>query len=340
MKARRVAEKTEEQNTEFFPCNQGRRKILLNSPIMKKLLLLITLGASMSLQSNAQDMNASPDELAKMFKMPIRIEFADTNDVGRGEIQRYPQKNLGYLIKAAAEDLWKLNGKMEFETQSDMKRNLDRGEARNIYLFLTKHPESKRGSEIWILNYSRGDRYKEGKTDYQIYLPDLSKRAVQEFTFFDVQFTMSVMQEHMKHVQKNGKAITPMEYFYVEAAKYCKTLKAKKPNIVIDQAYLSKSVDSKAIRRSLRKYEHSLLTTGQINSVLEESKDTLAMILVYPGKFETLSNSALGEKYIFWNKILVYGSDYRVLGAVGNGRKDNVLIEIVQDDLESLLECD
>jgi len=124
---------------------------------MKKRLLLITIGASMSLSSKAQDMNASPDDLASMFKMPIRVEFADTNDAGRGEIQRYPQKNLGYLIKAAAEDLWKLNAKMEFETQSDLKRNLDRGEERNIYLFLSKHPESKPGSEIWILNYTRGN---------------------------------------------------------------------------------------------------------------------------------------------------------------------------------------
>jgi len=307
---------------------------------MKRLLLLLTFGASMSLSSIAQNMNASPDELASMFKMPLRVEFADTNDVGRGEIQRYPQNNLGYLIKAAAEDLWKLNTKMEFEVQNDVKRNLDRGEARNIYLFLTKHPDSKPGSIIWILNYTRGDKYKEGKTDYQIYLPDLSKRAVQEFTFFDVQFTMSVMQEHMKAMQKGDKKMTPMEYFYVEAQKNCKTIDSKKPNIIIDQGYLSKSVDSKAMRRAYRRVNHSLLTTGQINSILEESKDTIALILVYPGKFETLSNSAMGEKYIFWNKILVYGSNYRVLGAVGNGRKDNVLIEIEQDDLEALVECD
>ncbi len=307
---------------------------------MKRLLLLISLGASMSLVSNAQKMNAQPDELASIFKMPIRVEFADTNDVGRGEIQRYPQKDLGYLIKAAAEDLWKLNGKMEFETQSDLKRNLDRGEARNVYLFLTKHPESKPGSEIWIINYTRGDRYKEGKTDYQIYLPDLSRRTVKEFTLFDVQFTLSVMQEHMKYMQKNGKEMTPMEYFYVEAEKHCKTFKAKNPNVIIDQGYLSKSVDSKVLRKSFKRVNHTLLTTGQINSILEESKDTIAMVLNYPGKFETLSNSALGEKYIFWNKIIVYGSDYHVLGAVGNGRKDNVLIEIVSDDLTSLIECD
>lgn len=307
---------------------------------MKRLLLLITLGASMSLVSKAQNMNASPDELASMFKMQIRVEFADTNDVGRGELQRYPQKDLGYLIKAAAEDLWKLNSKMEFEVQSDIKKNLDRGEARNIYLFLSKHPDSKPGSVIWILNYTRGNKYKEGKTDYQIYLPDLSKRTVQEFTFFDIQFTMSVMQEHMKHMQKSGKAITPMEYFYLEAEKHCKMIKDKKPNMIIDQGNLSKSVDSKALRRTLRRIEHTLLTTGQINSILEESKDTIALVLIYPGKFETLSNSALGEKYIFWNKILVYGSNYRVLGAVGNGRRDNVLIEILQDDLDALVECD
>lgn len=306
---------------------------------MRRLLLVIATGFFVTQNLNAQSMNCDPDDLAGMFKMNLRVEFADTNEVGRGEITRYPQKSLGYMIKSAVEEYWKVNAKMEFETQSETKKNMDRGEARNVYLFLTQHPDSKPGSMIWILNYTRGTSYKEGKPDYQIYLPDISKRTVAEFTQFDIEWVISVMQEHMKHVQKSGKKITPAEYFYVEAEKNCKTIKSANPNVLIDQAYLSKSVDEKVLRRSFKRVNHSLLTTQAINSALEESKDSCAMIIIYPGKFESLSTSALGEKYIFWNKVLVSGSSYKALGVVGQGRRDNVLIDIESDDITSLLKC-
>lgn len=307
---------------------------------MKRLLLVITAGFVLTQFAQAQNMNIAPDDLAEMFKRPLRVEFADTNEVGRGQITKYPQKNLGYLIKAAVEDLWKLNAKIEYEFQGDTKRNLEKGEARSAYLFLTQHPDSKPGSMVWILNYTKGTSYKEGKTDYQIYLPDISLRTVKEFTAFDVAFTLSVMQEHMKFVQKSGKKITPAEYFYEEALKNCKTYKSTNPNILVDQGYLSKNVDDKVLKRSFKRVNHSLLTTEAINSVLETSKDSCAMIIIYPGKFESLSTSALGEKYIFWNKIVVSGSNYRVLGAVGQGRRDNVLIQIESDDITSLIKCD
>ncbi len=307
---------------------------------MKRVLLLITAGLVLTQFTKAQNMNASPDDLADMFKRPLRVEFADTNEVGRGQITKYPQKNLGYLIKAAVEDLWKVNAKIEYEFQGDTKRNLEKGEARSVYLFLTLHPDSKPGSMIWILNYTKGTTYKEGKTDYQIYLPDISLRTVPEFTAFDISFTLSVMQEHMKFVQKSGKKITPAEYFYEEAVKNCKTYKTGNPNVLVDQGYLSTNVDDKVLKKSFKKVNHSLLTTEAINSVLETNKDSCAMLIVYPGKFESLSTSALGEKYIFWNKIVVSGSNYRVLGAVGAGRKDNVLIQIESDDITSLVKCE
>ncbi len=307
---------------------------------MKRLVLLITTGFVLTLSSKAQNMNASPGDLADMFKRPLKVEFADTNEVGRGQITKYPQKNLAYLIKAGVEDLWKVNAKIDYELQGDLKRNLEKGEARNVYLFLTVHPDSKPGSMIWILNYTKGTSYKDGKTDYQIYLPDISNRSVKEFTAFDISFTLSVMQEHMKHVQKEGKKISPADYFAVEAVKNCKTIKTTNPNVLIDQGYLSADVDSKVLRKSFKRVNHSLLNSEQLNTVLEENKDTCAVVLVYPGKFESLSTSALGEKYIFWNKVLVYGVNYRVLGVVGAGRKDNVLIQIESDDITSLTKCD
>ncbi|HCS19213.1 MAG TPA: hypothetical protein DIW47_01385 [Bacteroidetes bacterium] len=307
---------------------------------MKRVLLLITAGFVLTQFTKAQDMNVSPDDLADLFKRQLRVEFADTNEVGRGQITKYPQKNLGYLIKAAVEDLWKLNAKIEYEFQGDTKRNLEKGEARSVYLFLSKHPDSKAGSTVWILNYTKGTSYKEGKVDYQIYLPDISLRKVPEFTAFDISFTLSIMQEHMKHVQKSGKSISPAEYFYVEAEKNCKTYKTNNPSVLVDQGYLSTKVDDKALKRAFKKVNYSLLTTEAINNVLETSKDSCAMLFVYPGKFESLSTSAMGEKYIFWNKIVVRGSDYRVLGAVGSGRKDNVLIQIESDDITSLTKCD
>lgn len=307
---------------------------------MKRLLLLITAGFILTHTSKGQDMNASPDDLAEMFKSQLKVEFADTNEVGRGQITKYPQKNLGYLIKAAAEDLWKLNAKVEYVFQDEVKKNLEKGEARSVYLYLTLHPDSKKGSMIWILNYSRGTSYKAGKVDYQIYLPDISLRSVPEFTAFDVSFTLSLMQEHMKHVQKEGKKITPAEYFYVEAVKNCKTYKSGNPNVLVDQGYLSADVDDKVMKKAFKKVNHSLLTTEAINNVLETNKDSCAVILIYPGKFESLSTSALGEKYVFWNKVVVSGSNYKVLGAVGAGRKDNVLIQIESDDITTLTKCD
>ncbi|MBI1222413.1 MAG: hypothetical protein GC180_07410 [Bacteroidetes bacterium] len=308
---------------------------------MRRLLLVIATGFFVTQKMNAQTLNCNPDDLADMFRRNLIIEFADTNEAGRGQITRYPQKTLGYLIKEAAEEYWKVNAKFEFESQGEVKRNLDRGEARNVYMFLTQHPDSKPGSVIWILNYTRGTAHKEGKPDYQIYLPDLSKRTVQEFTKFDIEWVISVMQEHMKHMQKSKKKMTPVEYFTIEAAKECKIIKSKNPNVLVDQGYLSKSVDEKDVRKSFRRLPHSLLTTGEINSILaSESKDTCALIIVYPGKFESLSTSAMGEKYIFWNKVLVYGANYHVLGVVGGGRKDNVLIDIEKTDLVTLIQCD
>ncbi|MDX5320637.1 MAG: hypothetical protein LPK45_06030, partial [Bacteroidota bacterium] len=295
---------------------------------MKRLLLVLTMGLSLTHFTQAQDLNCAPDDLADMFKRQLIVEFADTLEAGRGQITKYPQKNLGYLLKSAVEEYWKVNAKIEYQVQGDIKRNLEKGEARNVYLFLTKHPDSKPGSTIWILNYSKGTSYKEGKIDYQIYLPDISKRSVAEFTAFDVEFTVSVMQEHMKYVQKNNKKISPAEYFYIEAEKNCKLLKSANPNVFVDQGYLSKSVDEKGLKKAFKKVRYTLLTSEQINSALEESKDSAAIIINYPGKFESLSTSAMGEKYIFWNKVLVQGSSYKVLGAVGNGRKDNVLIDI------------
>ena len=306
---------------------------------MKRLLLLAATGI-ISMAGQAQKMNAKAGDIADMFKRQLIVEFADTVEDVRDRLTAYPQKTLGYLIKAAVEEYWKVNTKIEYQNQYDIKRNLDRGEARNVYLFLTKHPDSKPEKTVWILNYSRGNMYHEGKTDYQIYLPDISRRSVKEFTRFDIEFTISVMQEHLKHMQKSGKEITPMEYFYVEAAKNCKSMKSSPQHVLIDQAYLSKSVDEKKLRRAFRRTNHSLLTAEQINNVIADKQDTCAVILLYPGKFESLSTSAMGEKYIFWNKVLVNGSTYKVMGAVGNGRKDNVLIEIEQDDLEALLECD
>lgn len=306
---------------------------------MKKLLLLL-LPFSLGTVSMAQVMNATPDVLAELFKKPIRIEFADTTAPGREKIVAYPQKNLGYLIKAAAEEVWKLNGKVEYMVQDELKRNLDKGEPRNAYLFLSKHPDSKPGKEIWILNYSGGLNYKDGKVDYQIYLPDISLRSIKEFTQFDIEFTMSTMQEHMKHVQKSGKKITPSEFFYLEAAKNCKTLKTTPLHMVLDKNYISESVDDKVMRRNIKRMNFSLGDAGQINQWMTDNRDTLALVLHYPAKFESLNTSALGEKYIFWNKVMVSAQNHKVVGVVGNGRKDNVLIEIEGDDLLGLSKCD
>lgn len=306
---------------------------------MKRVILACALGLA-AFVSEAQEMNASTDFLADMFKRQLKVEFADSAVSNKNKITAYPQKTLGFLIKAAAEEVWKVNAKMEFVTQEDLKKNLEKGEARAAYLYLSLHPDSKPDKMIWILNYTSGPAFKEGKPDYQIYLPDISLRNVKEFNQVDIEFTMSLMQEHMKHMQKSGKKITPAEYMYVEAEKNCKTMKTAPVNVLLDQGYVSTELDDKGIKRAFKKVNTSLLTAEQINSVLIENKDTTAIIILYPARFETLSTSAMGEKYVFWNKAIVHTGNYKVLGVVGSGRKDNVLIEIVGDDITSMLKCE
>src|SRR5687767_1417911 len=127
---------------------------------MKRLLLACALGLS-AFVSEAQDMNADPEFLADLFKRSLKVEFADTTQTSRNKLTYYPQKNLGYLIKAAAEELWKVNAKMEFISQEELKKNMEKGEPKAAYLFLTLHPDSKADKTIWILNYTTGLSYKE-----------------------------------------------------------------------------------------------------------------------------------------------------------------------------------
>ncbi len=304
---------------------------------MKKLIMLCSLVlAGNSIQ--AQTINVDPSALGDMFRKPLIVEFPDTNARPRAGVTQYPQKDLAELIKAAVDDLWKLNAKVEFADQDEVKKNLDRGDSRSSYLYLTKHPDSKKDQEVWVINFSRGSSVKDGKVDYQIYLPETKGRSVKEFTKTDIRFVISFMQEHLKAIQKSGKASTPGEYMYQEAQKNCKLLKEK--HILVDRATLSKSVDEKALRKAFRKVNYTLSDSKGIEKTLAESSDTCAYIFKYPGKFESYTNSAFGEKYIFWFKLVVETQNYKVMGVVGDGRKDNVMFETEASDLKSLVECE
>lgn len=304
---------------------------------MKKLIMLCSLVlAGNSIQ--AQTINVDPSALGDMFRKPLIVEFPDTNARARAGVTQYPQKDLADLIKAAVDDLWKVNAKVEFEDQDEVKKNLERGDSRNNYLYLTKHPDFKKEQEVWVLNYSRGSAVKEGKVDYQIYLPETKGRSVKEFTKTDIRFIISFMQEHMKAIQKSGKVTTPGEYMYQEAEKNCKLLKER--HILVDRGTLSKAVDEKALRKSFKKVNYTLADSKEIAKTLEENSDTCAYIFKYPGKFQTYTNSAFGEVYIFWFKLVVETQNYKVMGVVGDGRKDNVMFDTEPSDLKALVECE
>lgn len=304
---------------------------------MRKLIFLFTMTTAF-VGAKAQTINVDPGTLGDMFRKPVIVEHPDTNARPRPGTTVYPQANLAGFIKTAVEDLWKLNSKIEYADQDEVKKNLDRGDSRNSYLYLTKHPDSKKDQVVWILNFSRGSSVKNGKVDYQIYLPEINSRSLKEFTEFDIRFIISFMQEHMKHIQKSGKVSSPGEYMRIEAEKNCKLIKER--NILVDQANLSKSVDERALRKAFRRVNHTLASSSEINKMLTENKDTCAYIFKYPGKFESYSNSAFGEKYIFWYKVLVDAHNWKVMGLVGDGRKDNVMLATESDDLKGLIECD
>lgn len=304
---------------------------------MKKagLLLLLTLSLG---NLRAQTGNAGPDDYADIFKKPLFVEVVDTNARPKAGTTVYPQKDLSSLIRAAVEDLWKVNAKVEFQTQDIMSKNLSKGDGKGIYMYLSKHPYSSKENEVWVLTYSRGDKAKEGKPDYEIYLPSISSRTVKAWNAQDIRFVITLMQENMKHNQKTGDRLTPADYMYVEAVKNCGQLKAN--NVLIDGSLLDKNVDDKVLRKSMKKVNHTLASADQMLSLVESNPDTLALLIVYPRGFTSLNSDAFGAKYVNYQKVIVKVSDYRVLGAVGKGRRDNPLITVEEGDLKALITCE
>ncbi len=303
---------------------------------MKKLGLLILVGMTMQV-AKAQYVNVDPDDLQAMMRQTLIVEHPDSSERIRPEVVAWPQEDLGKILKEAVDELWNINQKVEYESQNDVQRGLDRGNARNVYLFLTRHPEATVENDIWILNYSRGNTAKEGKIDYQLYLPEIKNREIKKWTEADIRFSLNLMQDHIKEIQKKDKKIELAEFLEAQAVKNC--WKSEERHVLLDKGAIDKSLDARAMRKAFRRVNHTLMTTKSIHQALEENKDTCAFIIQYPGKFETYSNSAYGKKYIFWYKILVDANNYQVIGFTGDGRNDNVLKPIEGTDIKNLLDC-
>jgi DNA-dependent RNA polymerase auxiliary subunit epsilon len=303
---------------------------------MKKIILPALL-AFCSLGSQAQYINAKPADFADMFKKTLIVEIADTNMRPKQGAKSFPQKDIGVLLRKGVEDLWKINAKIEYLDPDQVSRNLDKVDTRAVYLFLTRHPDAPKGNDIWVLNYSRSASVKAGKPDYQIYLPTLSLRKISEWNQYDINFILSLMQENLKHNQKTGSKLTAAEYMYFEAATHCRDAVSR--NIQMDASILEKTLEEKEVRRSLKKINYTIADSRTIQNNIAENPDTCSLLIVYPRGFVTYSTSAFGEKYVVYQKVMVNMTNYRVMGAVGAGKKDNLLLEVSSDDLKGLAEC-
>lgn len=303
-----------------------------------KQIFTMCLAALCFQSAKAQLGNAAPDDYLGLFKRTLFVELPDTSGRPRPGTMAYPQKDLGQLIKKAVDEMWRVNTKVEYLSQDVVKKNLERNENKGVYMMLAKHQSSTNEQQIWVLMYSSAAGINGGKPDYEIFLPMIQTRAARKWTEIDLNFTITVMQENMKFSQKNGKKTSPGDFMANEGARSCKGNKAR--HVMIDASVLDKSTDEKALRKGLKKVAgYTIATLDQINETVLAQPDTTAFIIIYPRDFMTLSSSAFGQKYAIYQKVLVAGGTYKVIGSAGHGKRDNILIGIQEADLKLMAEC-
>lgn len=286
-----------------------------------------------------QEINASAENYKDMMRKNLVVEMPDTvPPTGRKAlVYNYPQQNYGLLLKRAVENHWKLNSKIEFAEPQEVKKSLEKFDARSVFMYIKKHPDSPDDQNIWVLHYTRVSRTSE-KIDYSIFLPVISNRTVEEYYQFDFDFIINLMQENIKYNQKNDVKLNAGEYAFIEAKANC--AKLEKRNIMYDSKMMAKEVDEKTARRAFRRQAYTPTTAENIANHWEDFNDSAAILTVYPKGFVSYSTSAFKEQYPVYIRMIYSASDFRVLAAVGSHRKDNILLETVGDDIEKLMICE
>ena len=94
------------------------------------------------------------------------------------------------------------------------------------------------------------------------------------------------------------------------------------------------------LRKTFKKINGTAMSAEALSRSWPEVADTSSIMVSYCREFVTFSTSAFGEKFPVYQKMVYSGTDYKVLGAVGNNRKDNNLLPVTAEDITTMITCD
>jgi hypothetical protein len=197
------------------------------------------------------------------------------------------------------EKYWKYNEKVEYKTQSEVKKLKESKNNKYVILPYIKQADgnmdagfkANSGVTIPALSYSKIES-SDKKPDYKICVPSSEIRKDNKYLECDFKFALIGIQAHLKWMIQNNKTVEFQEYAEIIAKENCSKLKNMKLQVETD--FLRKNGEQKAEAKEDYGHDLEFVTAGQLDSSYIGNKKGVAVLLRIP--FEIMNpTSASGN---------------------------------------------
>jgi len=224
-------------------------------------------------------------------------------------------------IKSGMEKYWKLNAKIEYKNQSEIK-DFMKGEEKSkshdnmvlMLAFLKDHDSdvmTRSDFNIPALFYTRAEESSRNP-DYKVYIPNGKIRKKIPYTETDIHIAIIEMVDNIKYMQDNNKVFKYTDFVKAMAKENCSQMDGK--TILIDKELLDyKPGEGNAKIKDKYKGDFKIVDHNEITAAFNEKRANTVIMMCVPYGIAKGSMGPLTSSMLLSGKIAVDCATHQIL---------------------------
>ena len=262
-------------------------------------------------------------------------------------------KTFNDAIKSGMEKYWKLNSKIDYKNQSEIK-DFMKGEEKakshdNMVLmlaYLKDHDSdvmTRSDFNIPSLYYTRAEESSRNP-DYKVYIPNARVRKKIAYTETDIHVAIIELVDNIKYMQDNNKIFKYTDFVKAMAKENCGQMDGK--TILIDKELLDyKPGEGNAKIKDKYKGDFKIVDHNEITAAFNEKRANTVIIMCVPYGIAKGSMGPLTSAMLISGKITVDCATHQVLnenelaGGVFAMTGKIMTLQILARNVQGVSEC-